>query len=253
MIAVRIALIADVHANEAALDAVMDAIRLLLPDCVVCLGDVVGYNAEPRQCIRKVRDFADVVVAGNHDVEAFSETHAAGTTKPASISAQWTREQLTDEDRQYLASLPSIHENANARFVAVHGCYLNDTHVNGYVTGTMLEENLRMIARVWAPGTVASCGHTHVPISGWIAAGETTEAATREVVRWPDRADAVLVNPGSVGQPRDGDARASFGILDTSEKTFECIRVAYDIERTASAVLRAGLPPVLAERLKEGR
>jgi diadenosine tetraphosphatase ApaH/serine/threonine PP2A family protein phosphatase len=137
--------------------------------------------------------------------------------------------------------------------VAVHGCYLNDVHVTGYVTETMLESNLRVVAASRELPKLALCGHTHVPMLGVLEGDTARSTRLDEPFRWPKSARAVLVNPGSVGQPRDGDVRASLVIVDLEARTVTPLRVAYDVEAAARAVEAAGLPAVFAERLRAGR
>ncbi len=252
----RIAVLADVHANLQALDAVVEVIASSAVDGVLCLGDLVGYHAHPVEVVKRVRDFATDVIAGNHDREAsspkVSSTNPGGTTAPARVALEWTRGQLGPAERDYLAGLPSRLIRPGA-WVAVHGCYLNDVHVTGYVTETMLEENLRAVASNPELPPLAFCGHTHVPMLGLLEVDAVRSTRLDAPFRWPSSARAVLVNPGSVGQPRDGDVRASFVIVDLDERTVTPRRVAYDVEAAARAVEAAGLPVVFAERLRAGR
>ncbi len=249
----RLALIADVHANLPALEAVLEALSGLRFDRLLCLGDLVGYNAQPSECVARVRAAAHDTVAGNHDVDVTLARPAAGTNAAARVAQEWTRARLAPDDLAWLAALPRI-VTLPGRAVAVHGCYLNDTHVSGYVTGTMLEANLLAVESKPAWPRVAFCGHTHVPMCGWLEAGGAVEARLDgQTVRWPENARAVLVNPGAVGQPRDGDPRAAFALIDLEARALELRRAAYDVERAARAVVDAGLPVELAERLREGR
>jgi len=251
----RLAVIADLHANVQALDAVAAEIERRAVDRVVCLGDLVGYHANPVETIARVRELATDVIAGNHDREASSQRvsseNPGGTTAPARVALEWTRARLGPSELDYLSALPSrlIRDGS---WVAVHGCYLNDVHVTGYVTETMLEENLRVVASKPELPKLAFCGHTHVPMLGVL---EVDVRSTRldAPFRWPASARAVLVNPGSVGQPRDGDVRASFVVVDLEERIVTPVRVAYDVEAAARAVETAGLPAVFAERLRAGR
>ncbi len=248
----RLAVFSDVHGNLPALEAALDAIRRLQPDRVLCLGDLVGYGAEPAACLRAVRAVADVVVLGNHDRDSLLSEPAPGTNASARITQEWTREQLGPEDRAYLATLPNrVLEPYGV--VAVHGCYLNDIHVTGYVTSTMLEENLEAVAAREGWPRVALCGHTHRPLYGWLDGATCQEPRLEGRLTWPAKARAVLLNPGAVGQPRDGDPRAAFALLDLARRTVEIHRVPYDIDRAAAAIRAAGLPAPLAERLYEGR
>lgn len=248
----RVAILADVHANLEALEAVLAAIRREGVDETVCLGDVVGYNAEPSACLDRVRASARVVVAGNHDWDSVRDESVAGTSPDARLAQQWTRERLSPAEARYLRALPRIHVEPGL-FVAVHGCYLNEVHVSGYVTSTMLGRNLRAVAGRPDWPQLALCGHTHAPLAGWMNEDEPTEVRLDEPASWPETARAVLVNPGSVGQPRDGDPRASYAVVDLAARRVEVKRIAYDVEKASNAVIEAGLPERFAERLREGR
>lgn len=247
----RVAVIADVHANAPALEAVLAAIAACDAERLVCLGDVVGYNAEPRACVARVRAAADVTVAGNHDVDVVRAGSAAGTSAHARFVRDWTREQLDQDDLAWLAARPFIASESG--LVAVHGCYLNPSHYSGYVTSTMLETNLRAVAQHPEWPRVALCGHTHVPMCGWLTADGCAEPRFDGRLRWPASARAVLINPGAVGQPRDGDPRAAFALVDPEEQSAELRRVEYDVERSVRMLRSAGLPDALGERLREGR
>jgi diadenosine tetraphosphatase ApaH/serine/threonine PP2A family protein phosphatase len=249
----RIAVIADAHANLAALEAVLAALDALAPDRVLCLGDTVGYNAEPAACIDLVRERCEVVLAGNHDVDVATKRNSAGTNELARTVQQWTRASLDEDRLEYLATLPPrLIEKGT--FTALHGSFLGGDPTLGYVTGTMLEENLHAVARS-ATAPIAFCGHSHVPLMGWLARGECHEQKilAGEPIVWPADAKAVLINPGAIGQPRDHDPRASFAIVDLDRRMATWHRVDYDIDRTVAAIRAAGLPRPLGERLREGR
>ncbi|MFW6067276.1 MAG: metallophosphoesterase family protein [Myxococcota bacterium] len=246
------AVIADVHANRAALEAVLEEIHTLSCDRIVCLGDTVGYHAEPIECVRMVRGAASAGVIGNHDWAAVRDEVQVGTNEHARRVMQWTAEVLPDDCRAYLQALPACHVDDDG-IVAAHGCYLNPAFHRGYVTATMLERNLRTVATNPAWPVVALCGHTHIPMCGWLDGEGVTHDNLRAPVTWPAAASAVLVNPGSVGQPRDGDPRASFAVLDLEMRRVEVHRLAYDVEATIDALDRAGFAKELGFRLREGR
>ena len=248
----RLAILSDIHANLPALEAVLEALEGLSPAALVCLGDLVGYHAEPAACIRLIRQRASVVIAGNHDYDTARQDHALGTGSVARQVQRWTREQLSAEELSYLAGLPSHHIEPGA-YVAAHGCYLNTFYVSGYVTSTMLEANLRALEQNPLWPRLGLCGHTHAPLVGWLEAGRCEERRLTAPARWPSTAGAVLLNPGSVGQPRDGDPRASFAVVELEERTITIHRVPYDLERTARALRDARLPEELIDRLREGR
>lgn len=247
-----VALLADVHANLPALRAVLAEISRLDVQRVICLGDLVGYNAQPQDCVDLVRAAAHVVVAGNHDREVSGTRLAAGTNHLAREVIAWTRTHLDGRSLAYLAALPNRAED-EAGIVCVHGCFLNESHYKGYVTSTMLADNLEIVSRGGDRPAIAACGHTHVPMCAWLAGGEVHERDLSRPAEWPAEADAVLVNPGAVGQPRDGDPRAAFALVDLAARRVELRRVTYDIEAAATAITRAGLSPALCSRLREGR
>jgi len=249
----RLAVIADVHSNLAALEAVMGSVEREGADAVVCLGDVVGYNAEPGACVERVRELAGTrTVLGNHDVASCRDLPPLGTSSSARAVQEWTRGRLAATHKSWLDGLPRRLVDPSG-FVAVHGCFINETHYNGYVTGTMLEENLQAIATREEWPKLGLCGHTHAPMCGWIRRGALEERRLHEPVDWPDNAEAVLLNPGSVGQPRDGDPRAAWLFVDTGARRALLHRVAYDLERTLRAIRGEGLPEEHALRLQEGR
>lgn len=246
----RLALIADIHANFAALTAVLEALGQLEFDELVCLGDIVGYNAEPDPCVAAVRAATDRVIAGNHDTAAVREEVVTGINAIARAALVWTREHLSDEARAYLAGLPQ--ELVGAGYVAGHGTFLGLDRHAGYVTGPAVRANLEAIADHPTWPKLGLCGHTHIPICTWLEGQIVHSSPLLRPVRWPEHARAVLINPGSVGQPRDGDPRAAAAIVDLEERTVTPIRCDYDVERTIAAIERAGLPEPLADRLRAG-
>ena len=249
----RIAVIADVHANLAALEAVSRVLTGVAPDRVLCLGDTVGYNAEPEACIDLVQARCDVILAGNHDVDVTINRPSGGTHEVARLVQAWTRDRLDAGRLDWLRTLRPKYVEPGV-LLAHHGSFMGSDPTLGYVTSTMLEENLRAIADA-GEAPLAFCGHSHVPLMGWLTAAAVEEVQPRgeETVHWPSSAKAVLINPGAVGQPRDRDPRASFAVVDTRQRSVTWHRVAYDIEETVLQIQRAGLPPILGERLREGR
>lgn len=245
----RLAVIADVHANAHALRAVLAEVRARSFDQVLCLGDIVGYNAHPSACI-ELLDGRATVIAGNHDVDVTRQSTTRGTTVVAAVAQAWTRSALAPDELAWLEALPRrvVVEGSH---VGVHGCFLNDSYINGYVSSTMLEANLTAVVTRGLP-PVALCGHTHVAMVGFLSEERCVEVYQPSEVEWPADARAVLVNPGSVGQPRDGDTRASYAEIDTTRRVARIVRVPYDVEAAACAVEMAGLPSQLAARLREG-
>jgi len=248
----RLAVVADIHANRYALEAVLTAIHAAGADLLVCLGDLVGYNAEPRECLQRIREVSGVVIAGNHDHCTVSQEPDWGTNTAARQAQAWTRAELDADDLAYLGGLRT-HTIDSRGFVAAHGCYLNGTYLTGYVTSTMLGANLEAVASKESWPRIAFCGHTHAPLCGWLEGDRVSEDRLAAPLTWPSGARAVLINPGSVGQPRDGDSRAAFAIVELETRRVEVRRVSYDVEGAVRAILNAGLPASLADRLRDGR
>ena len=246
-----IAVLADVHANLHAFESAIQALRAERPDRVVLLGDLVGYNAYPNECVELAAEVCHSVVRGNHDQDALSESDSAGTHSAARRALHWTRSSLSERSKAFLGGLPMRAEPAPC-VLAVHGCFISEVPYQGYVTSTMLDDNLDAL-QARAAGTIGLCGHTHTPMVCHRIGGESVVQRATEARPWPTRADAVLINPGSVGQPRDGDPRLSFALVDTERRQVTLRRVEYDVEAAARGVVSAGLPVSLAQRLKEGR
>ena len=250
----RYLILSDIHANLTALEAVLADSDLSHIDRVFCLGDVVGYGPRPNECIEKVRELSDFCIVGNHDWAAIGRTPIVEFNPAAMESAEWTQEALTDENRAYLEGLPEIV--VDNEVTLVHGSLRNP--VWEYITSTAVA------AGTFALQETPICfhGHTHVPVI--IADLEEDEASNpySEVpqVTVPSAGQRTsvtgsrfLVNPGSVGQPRDGDPRASYLIYDDEVRHVEHRRVAYPLERTQEMIRAEGLPESLALRLSYGR
>jgi diadenosine tetraphosphatase ApaH/serine/threonine PP2A family protein phosphatase len=239
----RVAVISDVHGNRHALDAVLAEIRAESVDAVWCLGDTVGYGPQPNECCRLVAEHADLCLVGNHDLVALGVLTISDFNDEAAAAAIWTSGALTDESRAFLRSL---EPQATADGVQLFHASARDP-VWEYV---LSEEAARATFELTAASLVL-VGHSHVAlalradgqeVAGGIAPGGTTiELAGR----W-------LVNPGSVGQPRDGDPRAAWLFADLERRSAAFRRVSYPVERTQAEMVEAGLPPLLAARLAVG-
>ncbi len=224
----RIAIISDVHGNIHALSATLeDLAREQEPGLVVCAGDTVGYGAFPNECCQAVMKEARQVVIGNHDRTAL-DGDASGMNPYAATAARWTMSRLEEPSRHWLGSLRdgTRFSLGSARIAMFHG---SPRSVDEYVFEDDVSE--RMLGEVGC--SVLILGHTHVPYVRRFRSG-------------------IVVNPGSVGQPRDGDARASFALLDTSSLACKIVRLEYDSEKAANAIRAAGLPGFLADRLMVG-
>ena len=240
----RYALISDIHANLYALERVLARIDELAIDHIVCLGDVVGYNAKPNECADLIQERDIPCICGNHDAVACGLEEPWGFNPVALSAALWTREALTEANNNWLKELPDTRVFDD--FVIVHGSpYDRDFYMFTWEDVLPHMDYLQEVDR-----SLCFFGHTHSP--GIFAAdGVYTVDSDSQFVLGNGK--AFFINPGSVGQPRDGDPRAAFGVFDTKAKQYELVRVEYDIQKAADDITESGLPPFLAERLFLGR
>lgn len=243
----RYAVISDIHSNLEALTSFLEAAENLDIDKIVCLGDIVGYNANPNECIELLRVNGVQCVIGNHDsrVAGFEEPHDFNFHAAAAVL--WTREVITESNKEYLRTLPR-NMMVNSKFLAIHG-WVNDT--DRYIMGQRdAERNFDLMREQKATLGLCFFGHTHVPVAYARIADEIftiTESPFKL-----EKGVKYLVNPGSLGQPRDRDPRSSFLVFDAKKKQITFHRIDYDINSTSEKILAAGLPERLAERLKLG-
>jgi diadenosine tetraphosphatase ApaH/serine/threonine PP2A family protein phosphatase len=239
----RLAVLSDIHANLAALDAVRDD----LPDVdeIWACGDIVGYGPQPNQVIRRLQEMGARSVMGNHDGAALGTVDVGWFNPDAARAIAWTTEVADDNTRSYLASLPEVRREGE--LTAVHGSPRDPTWE--YITGAQAAaENLDAFET-----RLCLHGHTHVPVIF-----RADEGRMEIVPATPDESISIqggrlLLNPGSVGQPRDGNPASSYLLLDTEAGVAEFRRVRYDIAATQALMREAGLPPRLVERLSYGR
>jgi predicted phosphodiesterase len=239
----RFAIFGDIHANLEAFEAVLADAEAEGCDRNICLGDIVGYNADPKACLDKVRALKCPIVKGNHDDYA-STLNALDNFNPLAESAiRWTRDKLTEEEKTFLRDLPLVGQVES--FTIVHAT-LDGPGEWGYVL------NQLDAAASFSKQKAQVCffGHTHAPRL-YIRDGSVVGLPLEEVVIEPQ--SKYFINVGSVGQPRDGDWRAAYVIFDFDEKRVRLRRVRYDIASTKSKIVNAGLPSKLAERLFHGR
>lgn len=242
----RVAVLSDIHGNRHALEAVLGEVASSDVDDLWCLGDVVGYGADPNDCTMLVMAHAPRCLAGNHDLAVTGVLPLDEFSHGAGIAARWTRDVLTPEHAGFLRSLAP---EGTAGPVGLYHASPRDP-VWEYVLSALLAE---MCFDVMRP-RVGLVGHSHVALAFWRPEGEAATGAKR---RAGDRDDLSrgewLLNPGSVGQPRDGDPRAAWLLLDTDAWTAEFRRTAYDIGGAKAAIRAARLPESLAERLEYGQ
>ncbi len=242
----RVAVLSDIHGNRHALEAVLDDVATAEVSDLWCLGDVVGYGAEPEACVALVRENAALCLAGNHDLAVTGELSLEDFSKNAALAARWTQKELSADSTAFLDGL-STHGAAGS--VGLFHASPRDP-VWEYVISALLAE-LCFDAQEQRIGLI---GHSHVALSfarpeGEPAAGEKRLAGDVMDVSTGEW----LLNPGSVGQPRDGDPRAAWLMLDTERQQAEWRRSTYDIAGAGAAIRDAGLPASLAERLEFGQ
>ena len=238
----RVAVVSDIHANLVALDAVLAAIGSV--DAVWQLGDVVGYGPDPDGVVERLAAIGAIGVAGNHDLAALGGTEIDWFNPDAKAAMEWTRGRIDDGTRSWLKALPTTRNEAG--MTLVHGSPRDP--VWEYVTSIpVARANLAVLTT-----TIGLHGHTHLPMAWADRDGRIEAIAPRlgSSFRLDDR--PVLLNPGSVGQPRDGDPTASWLEIDTDAGLATWRRIGYDIEAVRTAMLGAGLPRRLADRLRIG-
>ncbi|MCF7854802.1 MAG: metallophosphatase family protein [Candidatus Pacebacteria bacterium] len=241
----KYALLGDIHANYEALTAVVEKAEEIGVDRYICMGDIVGYNADPAECLEFVRRLdPEAVIRGNHDEYASTNNDLMGFNPQAAWAVEWTRENITDDHKAWLKKLP-YQAVLNAKVTLVHAT-LDMPSKWGYIFDKWNAEASFNYQRT----PVCFCGHTHVPVAFDKFGGIDTDHY-RELVLAPGH--KYLINVGSVGQPRDGNPDAALVIYSPEERKVELHRIPYDIAACQEKIRRAGLPERCAVRLAEGR
>ncbi len=242
----RVAIVSDIHGNLQAFEAVLDAIEASECEELWCLGDLVGYGADPDACVELARRHAAICLAGNHDMGVRGDLPLEQFSRGAALAARWTQETITADTLGYLSGLePVMLEEKVGLFHASPR-----DPVWEYVLSA-LQADLCLDAQTHR---VCLIGHSHVALSFCRVPGEAASGQTRTDGEELDLDEGEwLVNPGSVGQPRDGDPRAAWLELDLDGGTALYHRVEYDIDAAAAAIRAARLPDSLAERLSYGQ
>lgn len=239
----RYAIIADIHSNLEALQVVLEDIKEQKCTHYACGGDVVGYNANPKECLDIIRSMGMPCVKGNHDEYCSSEDPLEGFNPHAAEAVNWTRRQLNDEDRQWLRDFKYLRMVAS--FSMVHAT-LDGPQRWGYV----FDKLAAAASFTYQNTAVCFFGHTHVPVAfirdSMVRGGTYSKFKVEPGKKY-------FVNVGAVGQPRDGNPKAGYVVYDMDEGTIELRRLKYDIATAQKKILDAGLPERLAERLAYGR
>ena len=247
----KIGVISDIHSNLEALDAVLDDARVQGVERYICVGDQVGYNADPHACMERIRSLKCLCnVQGNHDYYAANQEELLHFNPIAKAAACWTRDHLTEQDRQELAQLPLVAHvplpGSLQGCQVVHASLFQPEEWPYLMDAWSVMNCFRMLR-----ANLCFLGHSHVPLAfvlqqDAIEAQEVTELPLKEGERY-------LINPGSVGQPRDDDPRAAYGILDTDARLYLLRRVEYDLPKAQEKIRKAGLPERCALRLASGQ
>ena len=246
----RYLILTDIHANLEALDTCLSDAQARGYDQTLVLGDLIGYGADPNAVVERVRALQPAaIVRGNHDKVVLGLEQAQGFNAVAKSAARWMLDVLTPENREWVAALPQGPKAVDDLVEICHGSpYDEDAYI--------FDEADARLALETATRPLCLFGHTHYPTTfefsngSFTSRGPAAEAEARLDLR---EGAKYLLNPGSVGQPRDGDPRAAYAIVDTGAKRVELFRLMYPLEAAQAKVISAGLPDVLARRLAAGR
>ena len=231
----RIAIISDIDSNIEALTKSMEVIDTLSVHEIICLGDIIGYGANPNECIDLVRQRCSIVIKGNHEDAAENILMTEHFTDDARAAIHWTRTQLSEKNLEYLHTLPLSHSRNNLLFVHASPCQPADWNY-------ILDENDAVEALHCYSELICCIGHTHIPLI----------CSSRGRIQRITREEQAIINVGSIGQPRDRNIDLSFGVFDTDQWTYENIRSPYDMETAARKILNTTLPQRLGLRLFMG-
>jgi predicted phosphodiesterase len=238
----RYGVFGDIHSNLSALHAVWESMEDQSVDAYLCMGDVVGYGADAKECVALLRELDPIIVGGNHDWAVAGKLGLEYFNIQAQAAIVWTRRVLDDADIKWLGDLPLTRVTGDVTLA--HGTVHNPQAFEYMQTPYDAHLSFQELST-----RTAFVGHSHIPVSFFD--GTPITYSIRQRIEFGDR--IAIANPGSVGQPRDEDPRASFAIFDSEARVLEINRVEYDIGRTIGGILRAGLPVLLGERLRVGR
>lgn len=241
----RYAILGDIHSNLEALNEVLWELKKESIDEYLCIGDVVGYNADPKECINITKSLCSKIVAGNHDWATAGKFSLDWFRDMAKDALVWTISLLDDAEKNYLSSLELIYEFQD--FTLVHGTLFEPGQFHYLTNAEYAWRDFQFLKT-----KICFLGHTHKPIV-YIMDKEGKMGYFRDEKLNLEDGFHYIVNVGSVGQPRDGDTRACFCIYDTKEKSVEFKRIEYDFEKTQEKILAVDLPQELAFRLSWGR
>ena len=240
----RYGILGDIHGNIEALETVVEALKKEGVDRFISVGDIVGYGADPSACIQLVQDLGATVVAGNHDWAAVGKLDATFFNVYAKEAIDWTAAALNEEERAWISSLPLVEIVDD--LITVGHATLCEPEKFQYIQ--TYYDAARSINEMTTP--IAVLGHSHVPLAFLMNDSLRLSVATRIELKDTHRA---LINVGSIGQPRDENAKAAYALYDSESGIYRLKRARYNIRRTCERIHKEGLPQILAERLKYGR
>ncbi len=242
----RIAILADIHANLAAFEAVMDDIEAKGGvDEYWCLGDIIGYGPDPGECIKLLRQLNFICISGNHDLGAIGKLELSYFNPTAAEACRWTAARLNPVDVRYLEDLPATVQKGD--FLLVHGSPLEPALEYVISTG-IAAKNFSFFKSKYC-----LVGHTHAPLAFKEEGNTCTSITLSTGIGLVLGEKRMIINPGGVGQPRDGDPRASYAIYESEGRMLRLYRVEYDIQSTQDKMVRSGLPMTLVSRLESGK
>jgi len=242
----RFAILGDIHSNLEALNAVLEDLEKLKIDKIFCVGDVVGYGADPAECVKTAEERFELTVAGNHDMAVIDKLNLGWFKDSAAKAIVWTKDALSMAEKEYLNELPLI--DVYQDIVFAHGSLYHPEEFYYLTNKTQIMKNFDF----QEDKKICFTGHSHKPFVALFddVIGDAFICANQEV--HVEKHKRYLVDAGSVGQPRDGDPRASYVFYDEDEGLIEIKRVDYDIAQASANILSAGLPSEFAERLHNG-
>jgi predicted phosphodiesterase len=240
----RVAVVSDIHSNLHALEAVLAAIDAEAPDELWCLGDIVGYGARPNDCCAAIAERADVCLAGNHDLAVRGTIDLGEFGGEAGVAARWTRDVLEPEAQELLDRLEPQG--------AAHGVALYHGSARDPIWEYVLSDEAAFVTIALANAPLVLVGHSHVALQIVLSGEEISGGGAPDGTELELDGAQALLNPGSVGQPRDNDPRAAYLLLDLDAQRASFRRVEYDVARTQQEMREAGLPELLAARLELG-
>ncbi|MFH1062438.1 MAG: metallophosphoesterase family protein [Candidatus Omnitrophota bacterium] len=240
----RYAIFSDIHGNLEALQAVLLAYQADKIDKYICLGDIVGYGADPRKCIARLSELGSVNLAGNHDWAVVDKFDSSFFNSNALEAILWTMKQVNAREKQFLKNLALTYSD---RYIScAHGTLFRPEKFSYMYSLSVAADSFRCIEK-----KICFIGHTHIPMF-FKQSGGQIKAYAGKSVRLEDDAEYIF-NIGSVGQPRDGIPEAAYGIYDTKKRLVEIKRISYNISKAQSKIRKAGIAEYLAQRLGQGR